>query len=121
MVRIGMNHSNLIPTLTLPRQWGGNILKKQRISPSLGGRGWREGEGSRIPSLFPEEIQEQIHHPVGKTPFVVVPGNNLHHLSADHFRGRSVHDRGMWVPVEVNRDEGFVAEAQDSLQLSFRV
>jgi hypothetical protein len=33
-----MNHSNFTPTLTLPRQWGGNILKGQRIFPSLAGR-----------------------------------------------------------------------------------
>jgi len=36
--------------------------------------------------LFPKKIQKQLYQPIGKTPFVIIPGDNFHQLSTDHLR-----------------------------------
>lgn len=59
---------------------------------------------------------DQIHHAVAETTFIVVPGQNFHHVPTDDSGVLSIHNGAEWIPVEVVADQWFFAETQNTFQ-----
>src|SRR3972149_3844745 len=61
--------------------------------------------GTRIALLRRGDVLRQVDKPAGVPPLVVVPGEPLHHLPAEHLRGEGVEGGRGRVVVEIDRHE----------------
>src|ERR1700681_3896668 len=68
-------------------------------------------------SLRLHQCERHVEHAVGEAPLVVVPGAHLHEAPRDLGACR-VEDRRARIVVEIHRDEGGGAVAEDSLELA---
>src|SRR5665213_246855 len=66
--------------------------------------------------VFRSHELDQVHNPVGITPFVIVPGKNLDHISTHNISRQSVDDGRMRVPFEVSRNQWFFGHIQILVQ-----
>src|SRR3990172_563153 len=64
--------------------------------------------GTRIALLRRGDVLRQVDQQAGVSPFVVVPGEHLHHLPAEHLRGEGVEGGRGRVVVEIDRNERLV-------------
>src|SRR5690554_3137416 len=55
----------------------------------------------------------QIHDPAGITPFIVVPGDYLHHVVVNDHGGEAADNRRMGVSVEVDGYQSFLSVSQN--------
>ena len=69
-------------------------------------------------SLF-GDFSDQVDHPAGISPFVVVPGEDLDHVAVSHLGEGRVDDAGMGIGHEVDGDEGIRFILHDTLQFPF--
>src|SRR5688572_17284497 len=61
-------------------------------------------------------VGDQVRDPAAVAPFVVVPGDDLDHVAAQHHRRFGVDDRGARVAAEVGRHQRLVGDAEDALE-----
>src|SRR5947208_5468442 len=75
---------------------------------------------SRRPRSCLGPRQRGVEHPVGETPFVVVPGANLDERALDDLGQRRIVGRGRRVMIEVHGDQRRIVVSQDAFQLAVR-
>src|SRR5512140_468933 len=71
--------------------------------------------GTRIALLRRGDVLRQVDQSAGVPPLVVVPGEHLRHLPADHLRGEGVEGGRGRIVVEIDRDERLVHVLEDPL------
>src|ERR687887_2035545 len=85
------------------------------------GPGAMGGSGAgdrRRPLGAPQALRDEpdeVGHAAAVTPFVVVPGDDLHHRPAEDHRRGGVDDRTALVAPEVRAHQGLVGHAEDAL------
>src|SRR5580698_8388886 len=72
--------------------------------------------GRRPPSFDLGPGSDGVEHAVGKTPFIVVPGADLHERALDYLGERRIVDRGVRVVVEIDRHERLIVVRENALQ-----
>src|SRR5262245_47498292 len=64
----------------------------------------------------PGHVADQVTHAAGVAPLVVVPGQHLHEIAVDDGRRWQIHDRRVWVAVEVHGHQLFIGRVEDPLE-----
>src|SRR5581483_12098771 len=70
-----------------------------------------------LQTFLAEEV-DQIANPARIAPFIVVPGNDLDHVAADHHGGRRVQNRGAAIAAEIRRYQLVLLVSEIALQRS---
>src|SRR5207237_6947027 len=80
----------------------------------------KQTKGSELRTLqpLPCNVLDQITNAAGVTPFVVIPGKDLDHVTADHAGVFSIHDRRVGILFEVGRYERRFRKTQNARELS---
>src|SRR5215470_19015266 len=111
---VGSAASMRVASLTWPPVRG--TLKSTRTKTRLPSTGSAASVRTRASTEPATDQQGHVLHAVGETPFVVVPGQHLAEVAADHARRLGVEDRRVRGTVEVAGDERLVAVAEDALE-----
>src|SRR5581483_7159141 len=62
------------------------------------------------------DVVDQVAHAVGVSPLIVIPGDHLHAVAADHHGPRRIDNRRAWVALEIRRHQFMLLVSQVALQ-----
>mmetsp|Transcript_54776 Transcript_54776/g.108700 ORF Transcript_54776/g.108700 Transcript_54776/m.108700 type:complete len:210 (-) Transcript_54776:776-1405(-) len=93
-------------------------MKQRKAAPLDLNEHWERGGHA---SIDLGHVHHEVHHTVGVTPLVVVPGHHLHELRVEHDARARVEDARALVALEVGGHQVLVAVAEEALLDALRV